>query len=36
MTNENTNELHDLDNHIINVKNQLKKVGKKKLTLMQH
>ena len=32
MTTENTNELNDLDNHVINVK----EVGKKELTLMRY
>ena len=35
MTTENTNELNDLDNHVINVINQSKK-WKKELTLMQY
>ena len=32
MTTENTNELNDLDNYVINVK----EVGKKELTLMRY
>ena len=35
MTTENTNELNYIDNHIINVINQLK-TGKKELTLMRY